>query len=111
LDTVAVDLPGIECSWSRAHIHEHLLACWALQHSVGAILQFASAVASSRIAMLPALLESMAVPPVVARLPFTLVFPSSMSDVEPAASAMAPPLPSTVLFSMVLLWMLTSTLV
>jgi hypothetical protein len=60
--------------------------------------------------MLPALLESMAVPPVVARLPLTLVFPSSMSDAEPA-SAMAPPLPSAVLFSMVLLWMLTSTLV
>jgi hypothetical protein len=66
-----------------------------------------STVASSPIAMLPVLLESMAVPPVVARLPFTLVFPSSMSDDEPS-SAMAPPLPSAVLFSMVLLWMLAS---
>jgi hypothetical protein len=44
-----------------------------------------STVASSRMAMLPALLESMAVPPVVARLPFTLVFPSTMSDAEPAS--------------------------
>ena len=60
--------------------------------------------------MLPALLESMAVPPVVARLPFTLVFPSSMSDDEPS-SAVPPPLPSAVLFSMVLLRMLALTLV
>ena len=67
-----------------------------------------STVASSPIAMLPALLESMAVPPVVARLPFTLVFPSSMSDAEPS-SAMAPPLPSAVLSVMVLLWMLALT--
>ena len=67
-----------------------------------------STVALSRNAMLPALLESMAVPPVVARLPFTLVFPSSMSGAEPA-SAMAPPLPSAVLSAMVLLWMLALT--
>jgi hypothetical protein len=58
--------------------------------------------------MLPALLESMAVPPVVARLPFTLVFPSSMSDAEPL-SAMPPPLPLAVLLAMVLLWMLALT--
>jgi hypothetical protein len=58
--------------------------------------------------MLPALLESMAVPPMVARLPFTLVFPSSTSDAEPS-SVKAPPLPSAVLFSMVLLWMLALT--
>jgi hypothetical protein len=64
-----------------------------------------STVALSRIAMLPALLESMAVPPVVARLPLTLVFPSSVIDAEPS-SVMAPPLPSAVLLSMVLLWML-----
>jgi hypothetical protein len=62
----------------------------------------------SPIVMLPALLESMAVPPGVARLPFTLVFPLSVSDVEPA-SAMAPPLPSAVLSAMVLLWMLALT--
>jgi hypothetical protein len=68
-----------------------------------------STVALSPIAMLLALLESMAVPPVVARLPFTLVFPSSMSDAEPS-SAMAPPLPSAVLVLMVLLWMPTLTL-
>ena len=68
-----------------------------------------STVASSPIAMLPALLESMAVPPVVARLPFTLVFPSSVSDDEPSSS-MVPPLPSAVLFLMVLLWMLALAL-
>jgi hypothetical protein len=67
-----------------------------------------STLASSRIAMLPALLESMAVPPVVARLPFKLVFPSTMSDVEPS-SEIPPPLPSAVLFSMMLSWMLALT--
>jgi hypothetical protein len=60
-------------------------------------------------AMLPVLLESMAVPPVVAKLPFTLVFPLTMSDVEPS-SAIAPPLPSAVLSAMVLLRMLALTL-
>jgi hypothetical protein len=68
-----------------------------------------STVASSRIVMLPALLDAMAVPPVVARLPFTLVFPSSVSDAEPS-SVMPPPLPSAVLSAMVLLWMLALTL-
>jgi hypothetical protein len=46
--------------------------------------------------MLPALLESMAVPPVKARLLFNVVFPSTMSDAE-TVSEMPPPLPSAVL--------------